>query len=153
MRLTAAVYTERGNEVKKREKRRPAGAGFNEGQGGSSAGRPCLYLVELSFGHRRCDGSPLPPQAIVAAERGALQTPSSLFFGGQLLRCTGAYLTAERRILLEPCTVVRAYAPGGILPLERLRAVARRIAASLEQEGVLLLILRLDGSMSSIDAR
>ncbi|MFQ5858035.1 MAG: hypothetical protein ACE5LU_20720, partial [Anaerolineae bacterium] len=69
-----------------------------------------MYRVEMTFGHCRQDGRPLPAHAIAAAEEQALRELSQAFRGGQLNRYTGGYLTTGGRLMVEPCTVAWAYA-------------------------------------------
>jgi hypothetical protein len=112
-----------------------------------------MYLVEIAFGHCTRAGEPLSTHKAAATEQWALQEFTQAFRGGRsgydtrLRHHTGGYLTNAGHFMCEPCTVIFAYAPevDGSLPL--LRALAARIAAALDQESVLLIIVRVDGEL------
>jgi len=112
---------------------------------GGMRGGAEMYRVEIIFGHSRQDGQLLPAHQIAVAEQRALWALSHAFRGGQLQHYTGGYLTAEGRLVIEPCSVVWAYALEVERNLAVLWAVAGEIAAALEQESVLLVIERVDG--------
>jgi len=91
-----------------------------------------MYLVEIAFGHRRSDGQLLPVLQVAAAEQQGPLAFSQFFQGGRVQHCTGSSLTAGGQTIVEPCTVVRAYASEVESYLEQLQALASEIAKALE---------------------
>lgn len=110
-----------------------------------------MYRVEINFGHCRQDGRPLPAHAIAGAEEQALRALSRAFRGAQLQHHSGGYLTAGGRLMVEPCTVVWAYAPEVDGHVTLLWALAGEIAARLEQESVLLTIVQVNGTVHWVE--
>ena len=110
-----------------------------------------MHLVELAFGHCRSDGSKLPIHQITFTEQRGLIVFSHCFRGSQVHHPLGAYLTPENRVVIEPSTVIRAYAQEVDAHLEELLALSREIANILDQECVLLAIIRLQGTMQWVE--
>lgn len=110
-----------------------------------------MYLVELAFGHCRSDGKILPTHQIALAEQRSLMVYSHCFRGSQVHHPLGAYLTPENRVVIEPSTVIRAYAQEVDSHLEQLLALCHDIANTLEQACVLLAIVRLQGTMQWVE--
>lgn len=110
-----------------------------------------MHLVELAFGHCRSDGRLVPIHQIALAEQRALIVFSHCFRGSQVHHPLGAYLTTENRVVIEPSTVIRAYAQEVDSHLEQLLALCHDIANTLEQACVLLAIVRLQGTMQCVE--
>lgn len=110
-----------------------------------------MNFVELAFGHCGSDGKILPTRQIALAEQRCLMVFSHCFRGSQVHHPLGAYLTPENRVVIEPSTVIRAYAQEVDSHLEQLLALCREIANTLEQACVLLAIVRLQGTMQWVE--
>ena len=110
-----------------------------------------MHVVELAFGHCRSDSSILPPHQIALAEQRGLMVFSRCFRGSQVHHPFGAYLTPENRVVIEPSTVIRAYAQAVDSHLNELLELCHEIANTLEQDCVLLAIFRLQGTMQWIE--
>ncbi len=110
-----------------------------------------MHLVELAFGHCRSDGRLVPIHQVALAEQRGLMVFSHCFRGSQVLHPLGAYLTTENRVVIEPSTVIRAYAQEVNSHLEQLLALCHEIADILEQACVLLAIVRLQGTMQWVE--
>src|SRR5262245_33982941 len=109
--------------------------------------------IELSFGHHRCDGTPLPNAQIIAAEHQALTFFSQAFGGAQVYVChrTGVYHTSDGQLTIEPASVVWSFASEVDDHLTQLLwSLASSIAQALDQEFVLLAITHLDGILAFI---
>jgi hypothetical protein len=109
-----------------------------------------MELIELTFAHCRSDGSILPKDQIAFVEQRCLVEFAHCFRGCQVHHLIGSYLTADNRILTEPCTVIRCYSQDVEPHLACLIALARQLAGALSQECVLLTITRLQGTMQWI---
>src|SRR5436309_2039333 len=68
-----------------------------------------MDVIELAFGHYCSNGDPLPKHRIEAAEYRGLSTFTQFFLGGQLHHCTGGYLSPQGQVVIEPCTLIKAY--------------------------------------------
>jgi hypothetical protein len=60
----------------------------------------------------------------------------------------GAYLTAEGEILIEPCSIIRAYTSTVERHMAELQTLASNAAAVLAQRAVMLAVLKVTGSLS-----
>ncbi len=112
-----------------------------------------FYKVELHIGHRTRTGDVLPLQHITAAEQHALGVLSEAFQGGHVLRRLGGYLTADGQAMIEPCSLICSFAEAVDGHLEKLWTLASEIATALEQESVLLTVVRMDGMMAFVGSR
>lgn len=101
--------------------------------------------IELVFGHRRPDGTEVPASDLLAAEQSALMKFAALFRGGRLARYVGSYLTISGVAMIEGCSVVVCQGHVADDQVAVLVRLARDIAHDLEQEAVLLTIMRIDG--------
>src|SRR5205814_2370448 len=93
----------------------------------------------------RSDGERLPTHQLTTLESLALSAFAQYFFGGQMHHCMGSYLSANDHVMIESCTVIKAYTLDVESYETQIFALADEIAAILEQECVLLTIIRLDG--------
>ena len=105
-----------------------------------------MYIVELAFGHCS-NGEPLPKYRIEAEEYRGLSAFIQFFRGGQLNRCTGGYLSSQGQLVIEPCTLIKAYTANVEQYWIQLMTLASDIATALDQESVLLVKLCLDGML------
>ena len=111
-----------------------------------------MYQVEVTFGHCCPNGELLPAHKIAASEQRAIRVVSRRFGGGRLERQTGGYLTAEGRLVIEPCTVVWAYVPRADAHLALLHDLASEIAVAPDQEYVLLVVMRVDCTVNWVQS-
>lgn len=106
-----------------------------------------IDIVELAFGHYYSNGAPLPLRRIEAIEYRGLSTFAQFFRGGQRHRCRGSYLSTQGQLVIEPCTLIKAYKPNVEQYWTQLMAEASEMAAALGQESVLLARMRLNGML------
>jgi hypothetical protein len=106
-----------------------------------------MDIVELAIGHYHSNGEPLPKHRIEAMELLGLSTFAQLFGGGQLHHRTGSHLSTQGQLIIEPCTLIKAYASNVEHCWTQLMAEASRMAAALDQESVLLTRMRLEGML------
>jgi hypothetical protein len=109
-----------------------------------------MFKVELVVGHRRRDGVFVPHPQLDITEQQTLAVFSALFGGGQVYRRTGGYLTADGKAVIEPCSVIFAYAESVEGVLDRLWAAASKFAAELDQESVLIVVTPINGLMGFV---
>ncbi len=100
--------------------------------------------VELSFGHRRRDGEPLPQQQVARAEQQALEVFTQLFQGGQVHRRFGGYMV-DNHLTLEPCSFIYSLAEAVDGQVAQLWSFAGNLAALLDQDCVLVAITPMNG--------
>ena len=110
-----------------------------------------MHLIELAFGHCRADGCLLPMNQIALAKQRSLLVFTHCFRGSQVHQLQGSYLTAENRVVIESCTVIRSYAQEIESHLEQILALCHEIGNILEQECVLLAIVSFRGTMQWVE--
>lgn len=102
----------------------------------------------MAIGHHCSNGESLPPDRVEAAKNLGLSKLTHILSGGWAIDGNGGHTSAEGRCLLEPCSLLTAYATEiGESDRTQLLTVASVIAAQLEQESVLITIKRVDGTM------
>jgi hypothetical protein len=110
------------------------------------------WVVELTFGHNRFDGEPLPEIEVEVAELICWCILTDLFSGCRLSFCIGMYAADGEEPTIEPCSVLKAYSQEEIDAscLKDLEALASTIAGLLHQRSVLLSIQRFEGIVAFI---
>src|SRR5438128_914952 len=106
-----------------------------------------IDIVELAFGHYRSNGGPVPRHRIEAMEYHGLATFAQLFGGRQRHGRRGSYLSTQGELIIEPCTLIKAYTPNVEQYWTQLIAEANCVTAALDQERVLLTRMRLNGML------
>src|SRR5689334_12919923 len=99
------------------------------------------WMVELAFGHSKAGGEVVPDDHIVQAEQQSLALFARCFGGAQRYHTIGSYQTKDHRVVIESCTVIRAYASEVQEHWNTLCALARAIALFLEQACVLVSVV------------
>ncbi len=106
------------------------------------------YEIQMAIGHHRSDGEPLPPDRIETAKNLGLSKLTHILSGGWVIDGNGGHTSADGCCLLEPCSLLTAYATEiGESDWAQLLIVASEIATQLEQECVLITKQRVDGTM------
>ncbi len=105
-----------------------------------------MHYVELAFGHFRSNGEPLPTHLIALAEQRVLTVFCQCFRGAQKYNPIGGWMP-NGSLMIEPSTIIRAYASEIERHSARLAALARELREMLEQSSVLLVIVLMDGVM------
>ncbi len=105
------------------------------------------YVVEMTFGHNRFDGEPLPEIEVEVAELVGLCILTDIFSGCRLSFSIGTSSIDGEEPAIEPCSILKAYSQKEIDAgcLEQLEALACAIAGFLHQRSVLLSVQRIEG--------
>jgi hypothetical protein len=121
----------------------------------SSKGRKrqvMYYVCELAFGHSKAGGEAVPDDHIIQAEQQSLALFARCFGGGQRYQTIGSYQTKDHKVVIESCTVIRAYASEVQEHWDTLCSLARAIALFLEQACVLVSVVQVNGSLTLVES-
>lgn len=105
-----------------------------------------MYAISVSFGHVSQNGVPVDQLHISAAEDKILATFALLFHGGHLHQERGSFQDHDGLVMFENCSIASCETPKLGREHERvLREAVSNIRCALDQESVLLTIIRIDG--------
>jgi hypothetical protein len=109
------------------------------------------YVCELAFGHSKAGGEAVPDDHIAQAEQQSLALFARCFGGAQRYQTIGSYQTKDHRVVIEACTVIRAYTSEVQEHWDSLCSLAHAIALFLDQACVLVSVVQVNGSLTLVE--